>query len=201
MPLKLTFQSLDSNSERKVVFVSHKSFLYLYLLSTTNKQTTILVSKSRERKRISVEQTQGSLDRWWFTPVVSLDTFGGEFFSERISLLTLWSKTTRSLPNNSHHYHLNDQMIMITMIIIAIFPLTWKLPFSVTGCEESLTRFRSAGGPPFVSLRLPDVLGTRDNTNRFWMTHILLNLHTFLTKPLPIPHDDFKVHCLLNCGF
>ena len=95
--LWLTFQSLDSNSERKVVFVSHESFLYLYLSSISNKQKTILVSKSRERKQISIEQTQESLDRWWFTPVVSLDTSRGEFFSERVSILTLWSKTNRSL--------------------------------------------------------------------------------------------------------
>ena len=61
--LWLTFQSLDSNSERKVVFVSHESFLYLYLSSFSNKQKTILVSKSRERKQISIEQTQESLDR------------------------------------------------------------------------------------------------------------------------------------------
>ena len=85
--LWLTFQSLDSNSERKVVFVSHESFLYLYLSSISNKQKTILVSKSRERKQISIEQTQESLDRWWFTPVVSLDTSRGEFFSERVQIL------------------------------------------------------------------------------------------------------------------
>ena len=84
--LWLTFQSLDSNSERKVVFVSHESFLYLYLSSISNKQTTTLVSKSREKKQISIEQTQESLDRWWFTLVVSLDTSRGEFFSERVQI-------------------------------------------------------------------------------------------------------------------
>ena len=84
--LWLTFQSLDSNSERKVVFVSHESFLYLYFSSISNNQTTILDSKSRERKKISIEQTQESLDRWWFTLVVSLDTSQGEFFSERVQI-------------------------------------------------------------------------------------------------------------------
>ena len=79
------------------MFVSHESFLYLYLSSISNKQKKILVSKSRERKQISIEQTQESLDRWSFTPVVSLDTSQGEFFSERVSILTPWSKTNRSL--------------------------------------------------------------------------------------------------------
>ena len=106
--LWLTFQSLDSNSERKVVFVSHESFLYLYLSSISNKQKTILVSKSRERKQISIEQTQESLDQWWFTPVVSLDTSRGEFFSERVSILTLWSKTNRSLSTYTPYSRLPD---------------------------------------------------------------------------------------------
>ena len=99
-------------------------------------------------------------------------------------------------------------MIIVIVVIVIIINhhhrllhMTIHIPsFFASGCEESLSRFRSAGGPPYVSLRLPDVLGTRDNTNRFWMTHILLNLHTFLTKPLPIPHDDFKVSCLRNFG-
>jgi len=62
---------------------------------------------------------------------------------------------------------------------------------SKLACEEFLTRHRGRGGPPFISLRLPDVIGSRDNTDRFWMTHILLNLHTFLMEPLKIPNDEY----------
>jgi len=61
------------------------------------------------------------------------------------------------------------------------------------GCEETLARHRASGGPPFIAIRIPDVIGPRDNTYRFWMTHIMLNLHTFLMKPLIIPGSDHKM--------
>ena len=124
--LWLTFQSLDSNSERKVVFVSHESFLYLYLSSISNKQTTILDSKSRERKQISIKQTQESLDRWWFTLVVSLDTSRGEFFFRTRSNLTLWSKTNRSLSTLVKAY---DEWFLFAFLASVSSKFWPQLPF------------------------------------------------------------------------
>ena len=45
------------------------------------------------------------------------------------------------------------------------------------GCEEVLQNERNLNGINYVSLRLPDVFGPRDTTNRFWNYQIWLLTH------------------------
>ena len=47
------------------------------------------------------------------------------------------------------------------------------------GCEEVLENERNLYGINYVSLRLPDVIGPRDTTNRFWNYQIWLQTHQF----------------------
>jgi len=55
-------------------------------------------------------------------------------------------------------------------------------------CEEVLDQQRQeVGGVPYVSLRLPDVIGPRDNTNRWWMYQLWLRLSGYLETPVSIP--------------
>ena len=42
--------------------------------------------------------------------------------------------------------------------------------------EEELLGQRQAGGFPFVILRLPDVIGPRDNTHRFWIYQLWIKV-------------------------
>ena len=47
------------------------------------------------------------------------------------------------------------------------------------GCEEVLQRERDWYGINYVTLRLPDVIGPRDTTNRFWNYQIWLLTHQY----------------------
>ncbi|XP_060077209.1 uncharacterized protein LOC132556783 [Ylistrum balloti] len=54
-------------------------------------------------------------------------------------------------------------------------------------CEEVLVRQREKGGVPYVLLRLPDVIGPRDNTYRWWMYQMWLKLSGYLERQISIP--------------
>ncbi|XP_041359401.1 uncharacterized protein LOC121375811 [Gigantopelta aegis] len=56
-------------------------------------------------------------------------------------------------------------------------------------CEEELSAQRPNGGIPFISLRLPDVIGPRDNTYRWWIYQMWLRLIKYLEKPVSVPRD------------
>uniref|UniRef100_A0A0B7AQY8 NAD-dependent epimerase/dehydratase domain-containing protein n=1 Tax=Arion vulgaris TaxID=1028688 RepID=A0A0B7AQY8_9EUPU len=57
-------------------------------------------------------------------------------------------------------------------------------------CEEVLTSYRrDRNGPPFVSLRLPDVVGPRDNTYRWWIYQMWMKLRPFLEKDVVVPES------------
>lgn len=48
--------------------------------------------------------------------------------------------------------------------------------------EEELARQREEGGVPYVSLRLPDVIGPRDNTYRWWIYQTWIRLADHLDR-------------------
>lgn len=54
-------------------------------------------------------------------------------------------------------------------------------------CEEELVSQRNNGGIPFVALRLPDVMGPRDNTFRWWIYQLWLKLEQYLERKMSIP--------------
>ncbi|XP_046561287.1 uncharacterized protein LOC124270260 [Haliotis rubra] len=54
-------------------------------------------------------------------------------------------------------------------------------------CEEELEKQRQNGGFPYVSLRLPDVIGPRDNTYRWWIYQMWIKLSKYLEKPVSVP--------------
>lgn len=54
-------------------------------------------------------------------------------------------------------------------------------------CEEVLTRLHTEQNFHFISLRLPDVIGPRDNTNRFWYYFLWTLVHKQIGFPLMIP--------------
>ncbi|GFR73087.1 Udp-glucose 4-epimerase [Elysia marginata] len=55
-------------------------------------------------------------------------------------------------------------------------------------CEEVLARHRREGsGPPYISLRLPDVVGPRDSTYRWWIYQLWMRLRHFLEKDVIVP--------------
>ncbi|OWF35330.1 uncharacterized protein LOC110443058 [Mizuhopecten yessoensis] len=54
-------------------------------------------------------------------------------------------------------------------------------------CEEVLVKQRKEGGVPYVLLRLPDVIGPRDNTYRWWMYQMWLKLSGYLERQISIP--------------
>ncbi|KAI6656929.1 hypothetical protein LOD99_16231 [Oopsacas minuta] len=54
-------------------------------------------------------------------------------------------------------------------------------------CEEILMKFHSKHNFNFIALRLPDVIGPRDNTNRFWYYFIWTLIHQEIGFPLMIP--------------
>ncbi|XP_013075096.2 uncharacterized protein LOC106061480 [Biomphalaria glabrata] len=58
-------------------------------------------------------------------------------------------------------------------------------------CEEHLTNF-SAGNSalPFIILRLPDVIGPRDNTNRWWYYQLWMKLKYYLEKDIIVPKSS-----------
>lgn len=53
--------------------------------------------------------------------------------------------------------------------------------------EEELASQRESGGIPYISLRLPDVIGPRDTTYRWWIYQLWMKLSDHLEKPLAIP--------------
>ncbi|RUS88259.1 hypothetical protein EGW08_003961 [Elysia chlorotica] len=55
-------------------------------------------------------------------------------------------------------------------------------------CEEVLARHRAhESGPPYISLRLPDVVGPRDSTYRWWIYQLWMTLRPFLEKEVTVP--------------
>lgn len=53
--------------------------------------------------------------------------------------------------------------------------------------EEFLKAEREKGGIPYVFLRLPDVLGPRDSTLRWWKYQLWIEFQRQLSTPIPIP--------------
>ncbi|KAK6168347.1 hypothetical protein SNE40_020901 [Patella caerulea] len=53
--------------------------------------------------------------------------------------------------------------------------------------EELLEYQRKDGGIPFIALRLPDVVGPRDNTYRWWLYQSWMRLQEYLDKKVSIP--------------
>eukprot|EP00927_Polykrikos_kofoidii_P061673 TRINITY_DN56506_c0_g1_i1.p1 TRINITY_DN56506_c0_g1~~TRINITY_DN56506_c0_g1_i1.p1 ORF type:complete len:469 (+),score=61.15 TRINITY_DN56506_c0_g1_i1:152-1558(+) len=51
-------------------------------------------------------------------------------------------------------------------------------------CEEELTKQYEAGGFPYVTLRLGNVVGPKENTIRYWLIHLWLRAHIALTMPM-----------------
>ncbi|KAH3858144.1 uncharacterized protein LOC127873753 [Dreissena polymorpha] len=55
-------------------------------------------------------------------------------------------------------------------------------------CEETLrSQVDDVTGVPFVALRLPDVVGARDNTHRWWIYQLWVKLSEYIDKPLSVP--------------
>ena len=54
-------------------------------------------------------------------------------------------------------------------------------------CEEELRVQRQAGGFPYVALRLPDVIGPRDNSMRFWTYQLWVQTHKAIAHPVHLP--------------
>ena len=55
-------------------------------------------------------------------------------------------------------------------------------------CEEALAHYqRSQGGFPWVSLRLADVIGPRDTTNRWWTYHLWVKFFPEIQNPIFMP--------------
>ncbi|ESP00024.1 hypothetical protein LOTGIDRAFT_158251 [Lottia gigantea] len=58
--------------------------------------------------------------------------------------------------------------------------------------EEALEKQLQANGIPYISLRLPDVVGPRDNTYRWWIYQMWMRLQKYLDKPVTIPANVAK---------
>ncbi|KAK3751555.1 hypothetical protein QZH41_006079 [Actinostola sp. cb2023] len=54
-------------------------------------------------------------------------------------------------------------------------------------CEEVLRKQRKSGGFPYVALRLPDVIGPRDGSFRFWTYQLWINTHDTIGEKVPLP--------------
>ncbi|XP_031566487.1 uncharacterized protein LOC116301551 [Actinia tenebrosa] len=54
-------------------------------------------------------------------------------------------------------------------------------------CEEVLRKQRQAGGFPYVALRLPDVIGPRDGSFRFWTYQIWIQTHKAIKEKVHLP--------------
>ena len=54
-------------------------------------------------------------------------------------------------------------------------------------CEEVLREQRKSGGFPYTILRLPDVIGPRDNSLRFWMYQLWIRVHEAIEHPVHLP--------------
>ena len=53
--------------------------------------------------------------------------------------------------------------------------------------EEALLRESNQWGLQYIILRLPDVIGPRDNTNRFWMYLLWIQFHDIIGRPVELP--------------
>jgi nucleoside-diphosphate-sugar epimerase len=67
-------------------------------------------------------------------------------------------------------------------------------------CEEELHLQNMKWGVPFISLRLPDVMGPRDNTYRWWIYQLQIRLHAQLNNEVRVPNSECHqplslVHC------
>ncbi|XP_076332751.1 uncharacterized protein LOC143237408 [Tachypleus tridentatus] len=60
-------------------------------------------------------------------------------------------------------------------------------------CEEILRKQRNEGGFPYIVLRLPDVIGPRDTTNRWWTYQLWLQLVNSTGRPVLIPEKDMSI--------
>jgi len=65
-------------------------------------------------------------------------------------------------------------------------------------CEEALAHYRvKEGGAPWVSLRLADVIGPRDTTNRWWTYQMWVTFYPEIDRPVFMPaHIADKVESL-----
>ena len=54
-------------------------------------------------------------------------------------------------------------------------------------CEEVLEQESKSGGFPYVALRLPDVIGPRDSSLRFWTYHLWIRIHKAIEHPVHMP--------------
>jgi len=65
-------------------------------------------------------------------------------------------------------------------------------------CEEALAHYRSKeGGAPWVSLRLADVIGPRDTTNRWWTYQMWVTFYPEIDRPVYMPaHVADKIESL-----
>lgn len=65
-------------------------------------------------------------------------------------------------------------------------------------CEEALSHYRNKeGGAPWVSLRLADVIGPRDTTNRWWTYQLWVQFYPEIERPVYMPaHVADKIESL-----
>ncbi|GAB1607278.1 uncharacterized protein LOC115213970 [Argonauta hians] len=59
-------------------------------------------------------------------------------------------------------------------------------------CEEELTKQSDTDKVSFIIYRLPDVIGPRDNTYRWWLYQLWMKLRTYLERPVSIPANLVK---------
>lgn len=59
-------------------------------------------------------------------------------------------------------------------------------------CEEAVIKQRQEGGIPYVMLRLPDILGGRDTTNRWWPYQIWLQYYKDIGIPFRFPEKTWN---------
>ena len=55
-------------------------------------------------------------------------------------------------------------------------------------CEEVLEEERKSSGLPYVALRLPDVIGPRDSSFRFWTYQLWIRIHKEIEQPVHMPN-------------
>jgi nucleoside-diphosphate-sugar epimerase len=58
---------------------------------------------------------------------------------------------------------------------------------SKLGCEEVLQKEHKESQLNYISLRLPDVIGPRDNTDRFWIYFLWVKFQDVLDRPINFP--------------
>lgn len=56
-------------------------------------------------------------------------------------------------------------------------------------CEEELMKQFNAGGFPFVTLRLTNVIGPKENTIRYWLVHLWIRAHIDLRLPMQLDEN------------